>query len=264
MGIVQGLDEVTKNTCQKSKIILFRDTDGIACRCWSTCLGIWTLSKYPQAGTSQRPGSRKTVPVSETRPSRTGASLWKWPHRILLSIHSLPCGFASSHQEVDSCSWTLIWAGSHLALTTRIQQKKSYVIINQLGNLLQVTRNLFKGHMEQPEMIHKKSCHCLGERYGIDLTVKKSGSFYSPSLKTLLQSYKVTQPSIPQVASKWNSKIPVWQPLLTPRCASAPIFNCSGSDKLPNDCSYIIPQGRSTEELPSRSQYKFQVSKQLF
>lgn len=110
----------------------------------------------------------------------------------------------------------------------------------------------------------KKSCHCLGEKYGIDLIVKRSVSFYSPSLKTLLQSYKIIQPSIPQVASKRNRKTPIWQPLLTPRCTSAPIFNHPGSDKMPNDCSYMIPQGRSTEGLPSRSQYKFQVSKQLF
>lgn len=94
----------------------------------------------------------------------------------------------------------------------------------------------------------------------MDLIVKKSGSFYSPSLKTLLQSYKITQPSIPQVALKQNRKTPVGQPLLTPRCTRAPTFNHPGPDKLPNDCSYMIPQGRSTEGLPSRSQDKFQVS----
>lgn len=67
-----------------------------------------------------------------------------------------------------------------------------------------------------------------------------------------------------RVASKGNKKTPTWQLPLTAGCTSKPIFNHSVSVKLPIDSSYMVPQGRSTEELPIRSQYKFQVNKQLF
>lgn len=168
--------ESFQNTHQESKLILFRGTDGSACSCWTVCPGVQILSEwiYPQAGTSQRPGSvsleRKWAWVKQALPG------WGWLTKMATwsPVHTQPNHMASPPRirGGDPFSCLLIWAGSQHALTSRIEQKKSCVAPNQLGSLP---------------------------------SVKRSGSFYSHSLKTLLQACKRTHICC-RVASKTNRK----------------------------------------------------------